>query len=218
MSIPKAMQEKYDSIAPIITEFCSEYLNDEYAEVSLRMLEKLCRKRPSPLLSGKPNTWACGIVYAVGSTNFLFDKSQTPHMRAAKLAELFYLSPSSAGNKAGEIRKIFNISVFDPEWTLPSRIGDNPLVWMYETRSGFIFDARYAPREVQEELYYAGMIPFIPADRETSESLQEKAQDYAQGEVKAEAVSIDNAKKKKESIPLDGQITLFNKSDDDKAE
>ena len=37
----KPSQELYDSIAPIITNFCSEHLNEEYAEVSLRMLGKL---------------------------------------------------------------------------------------------------------------------------------------------------------------------------------
>ena len=165
-AIKKPSQELYDSIAPLITGFCDDYLTEEYNETSLRMLGKLSRKRPSPLLKGNPNTWACGIVYAVGSNNFLFDKTQNPHMRAAELAEKFGLSQSTAGNKSREINKILKISMFDPEWTLPSRIGDNPLIWMFENERGILFDARHAPREIQARLFNAGLIPFIPADRQ----------------------------------------------------
>ncbi|MCL2513772.1 MAG: DUF6398 domain-containing protein [Oscillospiraceae bacterium] len=146
MDVLKSMQEKYDIIEPIITKFCEKYLNGEYAAVSLRLLEKLCRKRPSPLIKGKPNTWACGIVYAIGSTNFLFDKSTAPYMKASELAEKFGLSQSTAGSKAGEIYKLLNISTFDPDWTLPSLLGDNPFVWMFETSGGFILDARHESR------------------------------------------------------------------------
>jgi hypothetical protein len=165
MKIPKSMRDKYDAVVPIIIEFCGKHLNDEYTAMSLALLEKLCRKRPSPLIKGKPNTWAASIIYAVGSTNFLFDKSQTPHIRASELAEKFGLSQSTAGNKAGEICKIFDITRFDPEWTLPSNYENNPFIWMFQSDNGFVFDARRIPREDQEVLFNAGMIPFIPADR-----------------------------------------------------
>jgi len=205
MKVPKSMLEKYEAIAPLITAFCEGYLNEEYATVSLLMLEKLCRKRPSPLLSGNPNTWACGIVYAVGSNNFLFDKSQTPHMRAYDLAEKFGLSPNTAGNKAREINRLLNIRVLEPEWTLPSRIENNPVVWMYKSRDGFIFDARYAPVEVQEDLYDAGMIPYIPAYRKNAEEDSEATQ-------KADnilSIKEDAPKKKREQSPVEGQFSFF---------
>jgi len=200
------MLEKYEAIALLITEFCEEYLNDEYTTVSLLMLEKLCRKRPSPLLSGKHNTWACGIIYAVGSNNFLFDRSQSPHMRASELAERFGISQSAAGNKVGNIKKLLNIGVFEPEWTLPSRLGENPLIWMYQTRSGFILDARSAPRDIQEDLFEAGMIPYIPADRadveEDSEELKEK-------EDANKSNKSDTIKKKSVQNAIEGQFSFF---------
>jgi hypothetical protein len=164
----KVSKEKVEEIASIITDFCNTHLNEEYTEVSLRLLEKLRRKRPSPLLKGRTNTWACGIVYSIGSTNFLFDKTQTPHMRASELASHFGISQSTAGSKSGEICKIFNITRFDPKWTLPSMLADNPFVWMFETKNGFVFDARNASRETQEQLLEAGMIPFIPPPRENT--------------------------------------------------
>jgi len=201
MKVPKSMLDKYEAIAPLITDFCEEYLNEEYADVSLLMLEKLCRKRPSPLLNGKPYTWACGIVYTVGSNNFLFDKSQTPHMRAFDLADKFGISQSTAGSKAGDIKRLLNIGVLDPEWTLPSRLGENPRIWMFKTSKGFIFDARYAPREIQKELFDAGKIPFIPADREGAEETPE--------ERNIPSKKADTPKKKRECSTIEGQISFI---------
>ena len=75
MSVPKTMQTTYDELSAIIEPYCDEYLNDEYKTLCLHALEKLCRKRPSPLTSGRARTWAAGIIYAVAQNNFIFDKN-----------------------------------------------------------------------------------------------------------------------------------------------
>ena len=128
------------------------------------MAEKLARKRPSPLLKGKPNAWASGIVRAVGGVNFLHDQSQTPYMRATDIDQILGTSPSSGAAKSSEIRKMLKLYPFDPNWSLPSRLDDNPMVWMLEY-NGIIMDMRLAPRELQEVAFNQGMIPYIPADR-----------------------------------------------------
>ena len=46
--------------------FCRKQLNDEYADLCRKLAEKLGRKRPSPLLKGRANVWAAGIVRAIG--------------------------------------------------------------------------------------------------------------------------------------------------------
>lgn len=70
ITLPKAMQEKYEEIATVIGTFCDEHLNEEYKLLSFQLCAALCRKRPSPLISGKAATWACGIVHAIGTVNF----------------------------------------------------------------------------------------------------------------------------------------------------
>jgi hypothetical protein len=60
--------------------FCQAHLNEEYAVLCRLLAEKLAAKRPSPLLRGKLETWACGIIRAVGWVNFLGDRSQSPHL------------------------------------------------------------------------------------------------------------------------------------------
>jgi hypothetical protein len=74
--IAEEVQPAFDEIAGLVDGFCKQHLNAEYADLCRRLAEKLARKRPSPLVSGKPNTWACGIVRTIGWVNFLADKNQ----------------------------------------------------------------------------------------------------------------------------------------------
>ena len=59
--------------------FVSSGLNDEYRDLARAMTAALCRKRPSPLASGQPRTWACGIIPVLGRLNFLSDKASQPY-------------------------------------------------------------------------------------------------------------------------------------------
>ena len=126
--------------------------------------EKLARKRPSPMLEGNLNAWASGIVRAVGGANFLHDKTQTPYMRATDIDKYLGTSSSGGAAKAAVIRKMLKVYQMDPAWSLPSRLADNPLVWMVQI-NGLIVDLRKSPRELQEAAFNKGLIPYIPADR-----------------------------------------------------
>jgi hypothetical protein len=53
------------------------------------------------------------------------------------------------------------------DWTLPSRLSDNPLVWKVEV-NGMLVDIRQESRERQEAAFQDGLIPYIPADRKTT--------------------------------------------------
>ncbi len=140
------------------------HLNEEYAVLCRKLAEKLARKRPSPLPYGNPNIWASGIVRTIGWVNFLHDKSMTPHMRLSDIDAAFGISVSSGAARLAEIRKLLKIQQMDPDWTLPSRLENNPLAWMVSV-NGFLLDVRHAPREVQEIAFHKGLIPYIPADR-----------------------------------------------------
>ena len=58
---------------------------------------------------------------------------------------------------------MLKIRQFDHNWMLPSRMDENPMIWMLEV-NGFIMDIRKSPREVQELAFERGLIPYIPAD------------------------------------------------------
>lgn len=164
VKVPKNMARIYNEIAKIVSSFADEKLNDEYKSLFLRALEKLCRKRPSPIIKGNPHNWACGIVYAIGSNNFLFDKRQMIHLTAYEIADWFGLAKSTAGSKGSEVSKALNLSHINTEFMLKKLIDKNPLIW-YLQIDGLIMDIRKMPREIQEQAFKKGLIPYIPADK-----------------------------------------------------
>jgi len=161
---PTEVQTVLATLIEMTDSFCKEFLNEEYAELCRKLATALARKRPSPLLQGRLETWACGIVRTIGWVNYLDDRSQKPHLKLPFIDRAFGVAESTGQGKSKAIRTMFRIRNFDPKWTLPSRMDDNPVVWMLEV-SGFLMDIRNAPRELQEVAFEKGLIPYIPADR-----------------------------------------------------
>ena len=162
--VPLKMRAKFDETVALTDEFCREHLNDEYSQIVREVTAALCRKRPSPLARGRIDIWACGIVMAVGSLNFLYDKSFDPYLSSAEVCEAFSVKQSTGSNKSRTVRDTLGMEQFDPDWCLPSLLDNNPLAWMLIV-DGVIVDVRYAPRELQEFAFNHGFIPYIPGER-----------------------------------------------------
>lgn len=92
---------------------------------------------------------------------FLFDSTQTPHIAASQIGEYFQLSSSTVQAKSKQIRDLLGMYPMDPEWSTPSMVDQNPLIWMLEV-NGLLIDVRHAPREIQEAAFRQGLIPSIP--------------------------------------------------------
>jgi len=107
-------------------------------------------------------------VRTIGWGNFLNDPSQPHHMKMTDIDEAFGVSEATGSAKSSAIREMLKLRRLDPEWTLQSRMEDNPLIWMLEV-DGLVVDVRHAPREVQEVAFGQGLIPYIPADRHAEE-------------------------------------------------
>ena len=162
--VPKQMQEIFNEIVALTDKYCTAHLDEEYAQLARRATATLCRQRPSPLATGNLKSWACGIVYAVGFVNFLFDKSQTPSMSAAELCAAFGVSKSTGAAKAKAVREALGMVQMDPRWYRPSKMESNSLAWMV-TVNGFLVDVRSMPRDIQEAAYAKGLIPYLPEER-----------------------------------------------------
>jgi len=161
--VPKIMQDKYLEIINLTDLFCKENLNEEYAQFTRYVIAALCRKRPSPLSKGKAKTWACGAIHAIGTVNFLFDKSQKIYISASELYAKFDIGKSTGQSKSKIIRDLLKMHQMDPNWTLPSKLEDNPLIWMLSV-NGITMDIRNLPIEVQEHAFEQGLIPYIPGE------------------------------------------------------
>lgn len=172
-AVPAKMQEKHDAIAALLDPFCQELLNDEYRDLCHHLLGVLARKRPSPLVNGTPTAWACGIVRTIGWVNFLDDSTQNLHMKMTEIDKAFGVSSGTGQGRSKTIRDMLKIRAFDPAWTLPSKMDQNPMVWMVTLNNGMIADIRHLPRAIQVEAFERGMIPYIPADQKNADDADE---------------------------------------------
>lgn len=159
--VPASLQGKFDAIEQATDSFCDQHLNDEYKQLIRLALAALSRKRPSPLLKGQNSSWAAGAVHALGMVNFLFDATQTPHCKASDIWAHFELSSSTGQAHSKKIRDALDMGQMNQQWTLPSRLGNNPLFWMLEV-NGYVVDVRNLPLEVQDIAFANGLIPYVP--------------------------------------------------------
>jgi hypothetical protein len=125
--VPKAYAARFTALVGSMDAFCDARLNAEYKDLCREMAVAVCQKG-SPVLKGKAEGWAAGIVYALGRVNFLDDPSQTPHMKSMEIAEGLGVSMATMQAKAKVIREGLDLMPFHPAWSLPSRMDDNPLV------------------------------------------------------------------------------------------
>jgi len=143
------VKEKEDEIREMIESFCAEHLNAEYAQLSKKLLQKLARKRDVPFKRGKSEVWAAAIIYAIGSINFLSDKSFEPYLPLSDISKLFGVSNSTVSNKARETRKMFRLDHFDQEFSTDEMHNSNPLNDMVMV-DGFIVPISVLPDDLQD--------------------------------------------------------------------
>ena len=156
--MPIALRERVSAIVAVTDLVCDQHLDAEYAELCRALIGRLARERPSPLDRGHERIWAAGVLHTVGSINFLFDKSQTPHVRADQLAEHLGVAKSTMGTKAARIRSLLGLSWYEPELTRRGMLERNPFAWLI-TLNGIPVDARTLPSELQDEARRLGLIP-----------------------------------------------------------
>jgi hypothetical protein len=163
--ISEEVLSKFKAIIVLTDAFCKRHLNEEYVRMCRRLALALARKRPSPLARGSKEVWACGIVRTIGWANVLDDPKGSPYMKLIDIDPKFGVANSTGQGKCMAIKRMFGIGRLDVDWTLPSRLGDNPVVWKVWVNDELV-DIRQESREKQEKAFHKGLIPWIPADRE----------------------------------------------------
>ena len=162
--IPAPFRERYADLLAIIQPFCDSHLNDEYKDVCSRLAAAMCTKG-SPVLSGQAKSWAAGIIWAAGRVNFLSDPSTPPTMKQQEFSQAIGVSPATISAKSRIVWDGLQLIQFDPDFTIASQLDNNPLIWMVKV-NGVIMDIRAMPREVQEQAYRQGIIPYVPDEED----------------------------------------------------
>lgn len=129
--------------------FCNEKLDDDYFQLCEKLIKKLGRKRDVPFQRGKLEIWAAAVVYAIGSINFLFDKSFEPYITTKQLNEYFGTKNSTVSNKARKIKDMFDIWHFSPEFSTERTTESNPFNQMVMV-DGFIVPMDTLPDDLQQ--------------------------------------------------------------------
>lgn len=115
MRIPYVMLPVFETLSPILNDFCQAFLDERYEPKCQDALERLCCMRPSPLLSGNPTFWAAGICYFICSENDRFARGCKKHISTDAVAGFFEIKPRAASMKASQIRKFFQAQSQDEQ-------------------------------------------------------------------------------------------------------
>jgi len=126
-------------IRDMIEMFCREMLDEEYADLTVRLLVKFASRCPKKLATGGAESWACGLLRVVGYVNFLDDPELKCHLPFSEIDHAFAVTPTIGKSRMREIRKGLDIERFDPEFSTREALTANPIVWMMEV-NGLLVD------------------------------------------------------------------------------
>lgn len=161
MAQKSKIKQKEQEIVDLARKLCLEKINEEYADLTEKLIRKMGRKRTAPFERGRSDIWAGAAVYCIGTVNFLFDRTFLPYISADELCGFYDLKKSTVGNKATQIREMMNIGLFDPEFTTEHIKRENPFNKIKMDKDGFLFfedenedeDDLFDDDELLEELW-----------------------------------------------------------------
>ncbi len=145
----KEIKERENKLLEMTGMFCSQKLDDDYSQLSEKLIKKMGRKRDVPFKRGKLEIWAAAVIYTIGSINFLFDKSFKPYITAQEISDYFGTKNSTVSNKAGQIRKMFGLTMFDNEFATEHVNETNPFNDLVMV-DGLIVPLSSIPENLQE--------------------------------------------------------------------
>ncbi len=143
------LQIRQQNILDLVRDFCSKKLDNEYFELSEKLVQKLGRKRNPPFASGQTKIWAVAVIHALGTYNFLFDKAFEPYVSVDELNEFFGTNKSTTGTKSKQIRDLLKLGMWDPEFSTRRMLESSPAT-NYVMVDGFIVSVESLPEQFQQ--------------------------------------------------------------------
>lgn len=143
------INNKKKKLLELTGSFCAQKLDDDYSQLCQKLILKLGRKRDVPFKSGKIEIWAAAVIHAIGSINFLFDKSFEPYVTAEEICEYFGTKKSTVSNKARQIKDMFKMGYYDSDFSTQNMTENNPFNDMVMV-NGLIVPLSSIPEDLQE--------------------------------------------------------------------
>lgn len=148
------IKEKEKQLLEITGAFCAQKLNDEYFGLCEKLIKKMGRKRDVPFARGKLEIWAAAVVHAIGSINFLFDRSFQPYMSSKQVNEYFGTKGTTVSNKARAIKDMFDLWYYSPEFSTNAMQENSPFNNMVMV-DGLILPLGNLPENMQQMVLQA---------------------------------------------------------------
>ena len=102
--------EKEKELIKLINAFCDKYLDEEYKNLSVKLIKRMANEEKVLFNCGSLENWATSILYALGQINYLFNKTHEGQYVSRKTLLRFYHAKSSTiTNKSAEIKKKYNL-------------------------------------------------------------------------------------------------------------
>lgn len=135
------MGPKNEIVKKQVEAYCLKHLNLDYKAICVKVCHDLIQADSEIFLRGKAEIWSAAVVWSVGSENFLGDKSFEPYATLSDVCGFFKVNASTIGQKARKIKDILNISLWNPDYRLPSSKLGEFLDSLVMTHDGLIVSA-----------------------------------------------------------------------------
>ena len=140
---------KAERLIEMVSVFCDQYLDDDYKQLCVKLILKMSRKRLVPFLSGRIEIWAAAVIYAIGSINFLFDKSFNPYVTAGDICNYYGTAQSTTSQKAKLMRDMFKLEYWDKEFSTRYMLEQSPFPNLVMV-NGLIVDTQSLSPDIQK--------------------------------------------------------------------
>lgn len=120
------IKQKEKALLELTGTFCAQKLDNQYFELCEKLIKKMGRKREVPFKRGKLQIWAAAVINAIGSINFLFDKSFEPYISSKEINDHFGTKPTTVTNKARAIKDMFDLWYYSSEFSTDHMQRNNP--------------------------------------------------------------------------------------------
>lgn len=110
-SLDNLNNKKIENIIEIIKSVSNKgIIENTYISLSEKVIEDLCEKDNDLFNKGKVNSWACGIIHALGLLNGLFDKKNEQYVMVSEIYKAFEVSSATGLSKSKAVRNIIDVN------------------------------------------------------------------------------------------------------------
>lgn len=164
MSEVEDVKQKEQEILKLTNRFCLEHLNMEFASLCEKLVKKMSRQATVLFVEGRTDVWAASVIHALGSINFLFDKSFDPFVESHQIAEFYNLSDKTVSEISDKILQTLDIQMFNTEFSTQYSLTNNPFDKIKVDESGLLyFDNDIEEEEEEIEYQVEGVEPLTRA-------------------------------------------------------